>query len=172
IRAYSRHLAVHRDHISQPPLPRLVIAGPGLGTPFGRKIEQLVQTSCPPGSIHFTGMLEGEAKSAAIHGCEAFILPSHQENFGIAVVEALACSKPVLISNQVNIHSRISEAGAGLVAGDDLAGVEDLLAGWLALGAKERGTMGAAASDLFKREFSSPQAAVRMITTITSLLAP
>ncbi len=55
------------------------------------------------------------------------MLPSHQENFGIAVVEALACGKPVLISDQVNIWREIVEDGAGLVEEDTEEGVEKLL---------------------------------------------
>jgi glycosyltransferase involved in cell wall biosynthesis len=73
-------------------------------------------------------MLNGEAKWGALYGCEAFVLPSHQENFGIAVVEALACGRPVLISDQVNIWREIVEGGAGLVAEDTLEGTYTLLA--------------------------------------------
>jgi len=77
--------------------------------------------------IHFVDMLTGDAKWGALYGCEAFILPSHQENFGIAVVEALACGKPVLISNKVNIWREIKADGAGLVEDDTAEGTENLL---------------------------------------------
>jgi glycosyltransferase involved in cell wall biosynthesis len=59
------------------------------------------------------------------------VLPSHQENFGIAVVEALACNKPVLISNKVNIWREVVDDGAGAAAGDDLAGTAELLRAFL-----------------------------------------
>jgi glycosyltransferase involved in cell wall biosynthesis len=81
--------------------------------------------------IHAVDMLSGAAKWGALYGCEAFVLPSHQENFGIAVVEALACGKPVLISDQVNIWPEIVEDGAGLVEGDTEEGVEKLLRSFL-----------------------------------------
>jgi glycosyltransferase involved in cell wall biosynthesis len=55
------------------------------------------------------------------------VLPSHQENFGIAVVEALACGKPVLISDQVNIWREIVEDGAGIAEADTEEGVVKLL---------------------------------------------
>ena len=48
-------------------------------------------------------MLSGDLKWGAFHATEAFLLPSHQENFGFVVAEALACEVPVLISNKVNI---------------------------------------------------------------------
>ena len=77
--------------------------------------------------IHAVGMIEGDSKWGAFYGCEAFVLPSHQENFGISVVEALACGKPVLISNKVNIWREIVEGGAGIVEEDTLEGVGKLL---------------------------------------------
>ncbi|MFN3589694.1 MAG: glycosyltransferase, partial [Spirosomataceae bacterium] len=63
--------------------------------------------------------------------CDAFVLPSHQENFGIAVVEALACGKPVLISDQVNIWREISESGGGLVFDNTVSGLYDALGAYI-----------------------------------------
>ena len=57
--------------------------------------------------IIFAGMLEGEMKSGAFAAADAFILPSHQENFGMSVAEALSFGVPVLISNRVNIWREI-----------------------------------------------------------------
>jgi glycosyltransferase involved in cell wall biosynthesis len=92
--------------------PVLVIAGPGIDTSYGQLVYQLA-AKLPKSTVLFPGMLTGDAKWAALYGCEAFVLPSHQENFGIAVVEALACCKPVLISNQVNIWREIETTGGG-----------------------------------------------------------
>jgi len=150
-------------------IPHLVIAGPGLETEYGQNILKIARNE-GNSRIHVLGMLQGAEKWAALHGAEALVLPSHQENFGIAVVEALACSKPVLITDKVNIHSRISLAGAGLVKSDDLAAIETLLGEWMALGTSDRQVMGRAASDLFQREFRSHQAAERLIKAITPLI--
>ena len=112
-------------------LPLLVIAGPGLDTQYGQRLQRIVSenpTICS--SVFFPGMLTGNAKWGAYYGCEIFALPSHQENFGIAVVEALACSKPVLISNQVNIWREIQTTGAGLVANNTSEGTRTLLESW------------------------------------------
>ncbi|MGH1559632.1 glycosyltransferase [Caulobacter segnis] len=47
--------------------------------------------------------MKGDAKWGAYRGADAFILPSHQENFGIVVAEAMACGATVLITSKVNI---------------------------------------------------------------------
>jgi glycosyltransferase involved in cell wall biosynthesis len=122
-------------------LPDLVIAGPGWDSGYGSEVRALIDeanrsiastANCKLQTadsvpIHAVGMLSGAAKWGALYGCEAFVLPSHQENFGIAVVEALACGKPVLISNQINIWREIAEDGAGMVEEDTEGGVEKLL---------------------------------------------
>jgi glycosyltransferase involved in cell wall biosynthesis len=69
---------------------KLIIAGPGMETDYGKSLIQIVKEDHLEHSVHFTGMLSGDAKWGAFYGCETFVLPSHQENFGIAVVEALA----------------------------------------------------------------------------------
>jgi glycosyltransferase involved in cell wall biosynthesis len=116
--------------------------------------------------VLWTGMLSGDLKWGAFQACEAFVLPSHQENFGIAVVEALACRQPVLISDQVNIWREIDQARAGLVQPDTVDGTERLLRGWLALDPAERAEMRARARECFERWFDVRGAARRLTNLI------
>ena len=139
---------------AHPQAPALVIAGPGLDTPYGQRLRQLAAALPQAADIFFPGMLTGDAKWGAFYGCDAFVLPSHQENFGIAVVEALACSKPVLISNQVNIWREIEAAQGGLVAGDTLAGTTHLLQSWYQLPAPARHTMSTQALASYHKYFA------------------
>jgi glycosyltransferase involved in cell wall biosynthesis len=148
-------------------LPMLVIAGPGQDTPYGEKIKQIVaSSSLIRSSVAFTGMLKGDAKWGAFYCAEAFVLPSHQENFGIALVEAMACGTPVLISNKVNIWQEVNKARAGLVEDDTAAGTCLLLEGWDKLSTEERGLMGSGARQCFEKQFSVEMAARQMLQAL------
>ncbi|MEY2531138.1 MAG: hypothetical protein QOI96_1223, partial [Verrucomicrobiota bacterium] len=103
--------------------------------------------------IVFTGMLQGELKQGALASADAFILPSHQENFGMAVVEALAVGLPVLISERVNIWREIDNDHAGYVESDDLPGTIRLIERWMATPLAEREMMRANARKCFGRRF-------------------
>lgn len=94
-----------------PDLLNLVIAGP-IESEYAQEMVKLASNNR---SIHFTGMLAGMAKWGAFYNCEAYLLPSHQENFGIAIVEAMACKKPVLITKNINIWSEIHKGGGGWI---------------------------------------------------------
>ena len=112
------------------PALHLVMAGPdqaGWRPALERQAQELGIAS----RVTWTGMLSGDLKMGAFHAAEVFVLPSHQENFGIAVAEALACGLPVLISNKVNIWREIKEDQAGFVAQDDVTGTRQLLQQWL-----------------------------------------
>jgi glycosyltransferase involved in cell wall biosynthesis len=115
------------------------------------------------GRITWTGMLSGDLKWGAMHSADAFVLPSHQENFGVAVAEALACGIPVLISDKVNICDEVAAAGAGLVAADTLHGTAGLLAEWLALPVLERRAMAGRAEALFRDRFRVDAAARALV---------
>lgn len=143
----------------------LVIAGPdqmGLVATLKARAERAGIAD----RLHWPGMLKGDAKWGAFHGCEAFILPSHQENFGIVVAEALACGKPVLISDQVNIFHEVEEAAAGIVAPDTAEGAETLLREFLARSPDERAAMGERGRALFHAKFTITAAANDLLTLL------
>ena len=111
-------------------------------------------------------MLQGELKWGALLAAEAFILPSHQENFGIAVAEALAVGTPVLISDKVNIWREIEADNAGLVAPDTLDGTVSLLERWLALDASGYAAMGERAQQCFAERFHIQRATERLLEIV------
>jgi len=133
---------------------QLVIAGPCADDDYLAALQQLAR-GLP---VTFTGLLSGNLKWGALRAAEAFVLPSHQENFGIAIAEALACGTPVLISNKVNIWREVVEDGGGFAEEDDVAGTLRLLERWRALSPEARAEMGAKARESFARRFEINQA--------------
>ena len=79
------------------------------------------------------------------------------------MVEALACGRPVLISNKVNIWREIAGDGAGLVEDDTLPGTERLLARWFGMPADERLAMGGRARASFERRFQIDRATAGLV---------
>jgi glycosyltransferase involved in cell wall biosynthesis len=151
----------HRDDI-----PSLVIAGPGLESDYGREMQELVTNLSLSGCVYFLGMLTGDAKWGAFYGCETFVLPSHQENFGIAVVEALGCGKPVLISNQVNIWREIENAGAGVVSEDSFEGTKGILDRWMRLSYCDKEAMQRNAAICYAAHYDVNHAAERLLNAL------
>ena len=118
----------------------LVIAGPDQ---VGIR-ENLEALACRLGiseRITWTGMLTGAAKWGALFSAEVFVLPSHQENFGIVVAEAMFCSLPVIVSNKVNIWREVENYGAGLICDDTVKETKECLARWLSLTEAETAVM-------------------------------
>ena len=135
------------------PWLHLLMAGPD-PTGMRAKLEARIRAAGLSHRVHWPGLLTGDAKWGSFMASEAFILPSHQENFGIAVAEALGCSRPVLISDQVNIWPEIHSDGAGLVAPDTLEGTRQLLEGWVALSGEEREQMNRRAKACFDHRYN------------------
>ena len=143
-------------------MPNLVIVGPGLEDDFGNELLKRVQeNSLAKEKIKFKGMLTGIEKWKVFNGCEAFILPSHQENFGIAVVEALACGKPVLISDKVNIWREIKNSEAGLIESDTITGTFRMLQTWIGYSKNQKREMSEAALACYLNHFTVERAAKR-----------
>ncbi len=108
------------------PAQHLVLAGP-CGDP---SLEAALRAQAQGLPATFTGPLYDLDKWAALAAADAFILPSHQENFGIAVAEALASGLPTLISQKVNIWREIVADGAGFAEPDTVEGTARLLEQW------------------------------------------
>ena len=147
------------------PSLHLVLAGPDADG-VQAQLQQLAAHAGMSGRITCTGMLQGAAKWGALRAADVFVLPSHQENFGVAVVEALAMGLPTLLSEQVNIWRDVVAAGAGLAAPDTLAGTTALLQRWLSLPAASQAQMRGATVPCFERHFDMRVAAQRLVQLI------
>ncbi len=161
VRAFARTAASHPDL-------HLVIAGPDQ-TGSLAKLQTMARDLGVSPRIHWPGMLTGDLKWGAFRGAEAFVLPSHQENFGIVVAEALACSVPTLISNKVNIWREIEASGAGMVAPDDQPGIDQLIENFLALDSNTRRRQRQAARACFEANFNVKTSAIKALNTMAAL---
>lgn len=151
----------------QQPELELVIAGPDqIG--MVEDLKMLAKKLGVSDKITWTGMIKGDLKWGAYLSADAFILPSHQENFGIVVAEALSCSLPVLISNKVNIWKEIEEDNAGIVVADTVAGTVDLLNSWHVLDDEAKAIMRRNAQQCFINRFEIKKAAMSLLKAITS----
>lgn len=146
----------------------LVIAGPDqMG--MQAKLKDMTRQLGIAGRVHWPGLIGGNVKWGALRACDALILPSHQENLGISVIEALAVGRPVLISNQVNVWREIESDGAGMAEDDTLDGTVRLLRRWLDLLPAERCAMAARAEPCFAARFSMKRTAAAIDDVFRSL---
>ena len=145
----------------------LVIAGPDSRN-WQAKLEKMVAQLAISHQVTWTGLLDNQLKWGALYSSEALILPSHHENFGMVVAEAMACSKPVLISNQVGIWREIEQDNAGIVAPDTLEGTTQLLKEWLAMDSSEKVNMGKNAYRSFLNRFEINQVANNFLADLKS----
>jgi glycosyltransferase involved in cell wall biosynthesis len=143
----------------------LVMAGPDQ-TGLVPKLQALALAAGVADRICWVGMLQSEMKWGAFYAAEVFALPSHQENFGIAVAESLGCGLPVLISDKVNIWREIEADGAGIVGPDTLKGTEQGLRHWLGLTDEERARFQERALASFNRRFTAKAMAESLLDVL------
>lgn len=143
---------------------RLVLAGDGQADYVAR-----LKASARSDRIVFTGWLEEDQKHAVIAGASLLALPSHQENFGLCVMEALAHAVPVLVSPNVNLAAEIVSANAGWVAAVD----KDALAGKLseALSDENELVKRGRAGQQLSQKYSWENTAEELISLYRSILA-
>ena len=138
---------------------KLVLAGDG-PPEYVQTLKQKVSAHQAADAIFFPGWLEHDEKAAFLQRASLLALPSHHENFGLCVMEALAAGVPVMVSPHVNLATEIEAAGAGWIAPVTSAAIEAALAE--ALGSEaERARRGKAGKSL-SLEFSCERVAVRL----------
>lgn len=97
----------------------LVVAGDG-DAAHRSELEQAATKGPAAGQIRFAGWLSGDAKRDCLCRAAVFALPSFQENFGMGLLEALACGVPAVVSRGVNLATSVERAGAGWLSGSNV----------------------------------------------------
>jgi glycosyltransferase involved in cell wall biosynthesis len=115
----------------------LVLVGP-VDADYQATLDAIISRHQLAERVLFVGMITGRARVAALSDCDLFVLPSFQENFGVAVVEAMASRCPVIVSSEVAIARDIVEWGAGAIAPLESHGLAAVIDEWLAHPARRR----------------------------------
>lgn len=136
---------------------RLVLAGPG-HPEYLSSLRERARCLGLADRVTFTGQLLGSEVRDAYRAAAMFVLPSLQENFGIAVAEALAASCPVIISDRVGIAGEIKSASAGIICALDTVSIAEAI-DRLAASDDLRSELGSNGRRLVLRKYTWPRAA-------------
>lgn len=117
------------------------------------KLELIARDADVAERVRFIGPVRDEAKWRLIRSAALFALPSYSENFGIAVLEAMACGVPVVVTPEVGLAKTVREVGAGLVVDGDAQKLGQAIGGLLA-DPDQRQALGAAGRNSAETRFS------------------
>ena len=151
------------------PSATLAIVGPD-NKGYGEEVRRWVKEHHLQQYVYFVGTLTGVAVMDAYVDADVFVLPSYSENFGNVVAEAMACGRPVVISNRVGIHGEVAAAEAGMVTRCDVAEITDALITLLRDPAR-REAMGAAGRRLVHNNWRWNAVAAQLTTEYEKVIA-
>ena len=130
----------------------LAIAGPDENG-HRAELETIIADNKLENHVIFTGMLNGDAKKAALSRADAFVLPSQSEGFSIAILEAMACALPVLLTPQCHFPDAVV-AGAAIEAQPNADSLTLVLRELLEMDVAPRAAMGARGRALVAQSYS------------------
>ncbi|MBC7782435.1 MAG: glycosyltransferase [Burkholderiales bacterium] len=137
----------------------LVIAGPTGQDGYLEELKRIAEEFKITDRVIFTGMVEGNIRSAAFADATVSVMPSHSDNFGTAAIESLACGTPVIISDHVAMSRQIALNSVGEVVAVALSPISDAINKWMSDPAKSAQT-GALGRDWAFRNFDSKASAL------------
>jgi len=147
---------------------KITIVGNG-DSSYISMLNQLISSKRLKDDITILGPLFGEEKIKSYQEADLFVLPTYSENFGIVVVEALACGIPVITTKGTPWEELDSHQAGWWI---DI-GVEPLvkaLTEAIALPESERQVMGQNGRELVKRKYSIEAVSDKMVTLYNWIL--
>jgi len=132
---------------------KILFSGPIENYSYFKFLKELVKKNNLGDTIFFSGPIYKNLKWGAILSSKGMLLASHGENFGISIAESLSQSKPVLITNKVNIYKNIAKYKAGLVSSNNISSFSKKLLKFQELNLIEQNKMSKNALKCFKDNF-------------------
>lgn len=130
----------------------LVIAGPD-EVSHRASLERMTRSLDVSSRISFIGMVAGDDKVEVLSACDIFVLPSFSEGFSMAVLEAMACKLPILLTSTCNFHEA-AEVGAAVEVSPEAQSVQQGLGSLLEMTDREREEMGMRGNSLVAGKYS------------------
>lgn len=93
---------------------RLLIAGTG-DDQYTQSLKELSTELNLDDAVTFLGQISGQLKLSLLAAADVFVLPTSQENFGLALTESLASGTPVITTKGVDIWPELEESGGALI---------------------------------------------------------
>ena len=151
-------------HIVSPKFPswNLQIVGPDSDEHL-KDLKGLV-TKLGISRVKFLGLLQGERKIMAYQNAELYVLPSHSENFGVTVAEALASGIPAIVSKGAP-WSDLEKNRAGWWIEPGVDSLVQCLNEVLKLSSEELSGMGSNGREWMRQSFSWVKIAKQMQVT-------
>ncbi len=146
----------------------LVLAGTGDESYVATLKQRIAAAGLSP-RVHWRGFVQGQPKWQLLQGGDLFVLPSHSENFGIVVAEAIACGLPVIVSDQVALKEEVLTHQLGAVVPLDVTSLRLAMERLLAADG-ERQAIRDRAMKAAREHFSWPAAAKRLISAYSDSL--
>jgi glycosyltransferase involved in cell wall biosynthesis len=142
----------------------LVVAGPDGGEK--ENFQRRIAAAGISDRVHVVGVLYAREKWTALVDCDCFVLPSRQEGFSVAILEALAASRPVVISPECNFpEAAVAGEIVPLEAPKIAAALERVVT------SPDRGRLGAAGRKLVEANYTWDHIAVRALAAYQTALS-
>ena len=135
-----------------------------------KNLMNLINDNSLKKNIVITGPIYGNLKWGALANCDVLCLTSHQENFGLVIAEALSCSKPVLITNKINIYDKINHYKAGLVCEDNFDAVTKMMKKYIRLNPKNYNTMCKQAKICFNENYKIEKTVYKLLNLLRKIV--
>jgi glycosyltransferase involved in cell wall biosynthesis len=132
---------------------QLVIAGSG-DPSYELLLKEQADALGLSEKVIWAGFLGGEVRLAALSACRVFVLPSHSENFGIALLEAMAAGLACVATPGVALAVDAAQDGAVLLAQEGETGLAEAM-DQLAANPEKCSQLGQCAADLARRHYTA-----------------